>query len=37
MDLCLAVEWIPRPRVSRRWWEQEGVDVDSMRTASREV
>ena len=28
MDLCLAAERRPGPRVSKRWWEQDGVDVE---------
>ena len=37
MDLCLATEQRPGPRVSKRWWEQDGVDVEGMRTAAREA
>ena len=37
MDLCLAVKRRPRPRVEMRWWEQEGLDLEGMRTAARET
>ena len=37
MYLCLAEEQIPGPRVSKWWWEQDGVDVEGMRTASWEA
>ena len=28
MDLCMAAERIPGPQVSKRRWEQDGVDVE---------
>ena len=37
MDLCLAAKQRPGPRVEMRWWEQEGLDLDGMRTADREA
>ena len=37
MDLCLAADQRPGPRVSKRWWEQDGVGVEGMRTAAREA
>ena len=37
MDLCLAAERRPGPRVSKRWWEQDGVDVEGMQTAAEEA
>ena len=37
MDLCLAVEHISGTRVSRRWWDQEVVYVEGMRTAAQEA
>ena len=36
MDLCLAGNRRPGPRVEMRWWEQEGLDLEGMRTAARE-
>ena len=32
MDLFMAVERRLGPRVFMRWWEQEGLDVEGMRT-----
>ena len=37
MDLCLASDQRPGPRVSKRWWYQDGVDVEGMRTAAWEA
>ena len=37
MDLCQEAEQIPRPRVSRQWWYQEGVDVEGIRTVDEEA
>ena len=37
MDLCLAAKRRPGPRVVMRWWEQEGVDLEGMRTADRDA
>ena len=37
MDLCLAVKRRPGPRVAMRWWEQEGMYLEGMQTASREA
>ena len=34
VDLCLAAEQIRVTQVSRRWWEQDGVGVEGMRTAA---
>ena len=31
MDLCLADERLPGTRVSKRWREQEGLDMEGMR------
>ena len=28
MDLCLEAEQKPGPRIYKRWWEQDGVDVE---------
>ena len=36
-DLCLAAEWRTGPRISNRWWEQDGVAVKGMRTAAQEA
>ena len=37
MDLCLAAKQRPGPRVEIRWWEQEGLDLEGMRTTSWEA
>ena len=37
MDLCLAAERRPGSRVAKRWWEQEGLDLDGMQMEAREV
>ena len=37
MDLCLAAKQRPGPRVKIRWWEQDGIYLDGMRTAAREA
>ena len=37
MDLCLTAEQRPGPRVAMQWWEQEGMDLEGMRTAAREA
>ena len=37
MDLCLAVKRRPGPRVELQRWEQEGLDLEGMRTASWEA
>ena len=37
MDLCLAAKQRPGPRVEMRWWKQEGLDLEGMRTAALEA
>ena len=37
IDLCLAEKWKLGPRVSMWWWEQEGLDLEGMRTAAQEA
>ena len=37
MDLFLAVERILGAWVSRRWWDQDGVNVEGIKTAAWEV
>ena len=37
VELCLAVEQRPGQSVSNRWWEQDRVDVEGMRTAAWEA
>ena len=37
MDLCLEAEQRPGPRLSNRWWKQNGVDAEGMRTADWEA
>ena len=33
IDLCLAAKWRLGARVEMQWWEQEGLDLEGMRTA----
>ena len=33
MDLCLAAKRRPGPIVTIQWWEQEGMDLEGIRTA----
>ena len=35
MDLCLVAAWHPEARGLRRWWEQEGLDLEDIRKAER--
>ena len=37
MELCLAADRRPGPRISNRWWEKDKVDVEGMRTAAQEA
>ena len=37
MNLCLAAEQRPRQRISNRWWDQEVMDVEEVRTAAWEA
>ena len=37
IDLCLAEKRRPGTRVSMRWWEQEGMDLEGMRKAAQEA
>ena len=34
MDLCLVAEQCPGTRVYKRWWEQEGLYLEGMRTVA---
>ena len=34
MDLCLTAKQRSGPRVTMWWWEQEGLDLEGMRTAA---
>ena len=34
MDLCLAAKRRPGPRVTMRWWEQEGMDLERIRRSA---
>ena len=34
MDLCLAAARRPGARVSKRWWEQEGLDLEGIWEAA---
>ena len=36
MDLCLVMKRRTGPRVKMRWLEQEGLDLEGMRTEARE-
>ena len=37
MDLCLAANQRPGPRVEMWWWEQEGMNLEGMQTAAQEA
>ena len=37
MDLCLALEQSLGSRVAKRWWFQDGLDLEGMRASAREV
>ena len=37
MDLYLAAKRRPGPRVAKKWWKDEGLDLEGMRTAAREA
>ena len=37
MDLCIAAERRMGTRVSKQWWDQEGLDLEGMWTAAREA
>ena len=37
MDLCLAAQRRPGSRLSKRWWDQDGLDLEGMRTADQEA
>ena len=34
MDLCLATARRPGARVSKQWWEQEGLDLEGIWEAT---
>ena len=34
MDIYLAAKWRPDPRITKRWWEKDGADVEGLRTAA---
>ena len=34
MDLCLAAKQRLGPRVATQWWDQEGLDLDEIRTTA---
>ena len=36
MDMCLAADRSPGTRVSKQWWEQEGLDLEGMNTEAQE-
>ena len=37
MALCMAVERSAGSRVTKRWWEQDILDMEAMRTAAQEA
>ena len=37
VDMCLAAERRPGSRVAKRWWEQDGLDLEGMQTAVQEA
>ena len=36
MELCLVEKRRTGPRVTKSWWEQDGLDLVGMRTSARE-
>ena len=36
MDLCLAEKRRLVPRLAKRWWEQEGLDLEGMLMSAQE-
>ena len=34
LDLCLDMEWRQGARLEKGWWEQEGIDLTSIREAA---
>ena len=36
IDLCLATERHPWSRVVKRWWDQEGLDLEGMKIEDQE-
>ena len=34
MELCLEAKRRPGPKVTMRWWEQEGLDLEGIETAA---
>ena len=37
VDLCLSVKQRPGTRVTMRWWEQDGLDLERLWTEAREA
>ena len=37
LDLCGAAVWRKGTRVSKRWWEQEGLDLEGAQSAAEAV
>ena len=37
MYLCLEVDRLPGTRVSKQWWEQEGLDLEGVRMVAHEA
>ena len=37
MDICLAAKRRPGTRVEMRWWEQDDLDLEGMKTAAWEA
>ena len=37
MYLCMAAEQRPGSRMAKRWWEQDGLDLEGMWTAAWEA
>ena len=36
MDLCMVSDRRPGSRVTKRWWDQDGMDVEGIWTKNRE-
>ena len=37
MDLCKRDTWRPGARVSRKWWEQDGIDLEGEKKRAAET
>ena len=37
MNLCMEADQMPGSRVSNKWWENDGLDLEGMQTADHEA